>query len=163
MHDHPPISRSERLLHTFIFETLALCLTVPASVLFTGHGPGEMTITLVGISLMAMAWNYIFNILFDGIFGTNRISRTLAVRILHTASFEIGLLIPTLPFVAWVLEISLWQAFVIDGGAVVFFLFYTLAFNWAYDHLRLLIMRRRAAKTRPQADADSSDTPPGPA
>lgn len=137
------IGVGERLFHTAVFEILALCLTVPVAVLLTRHGTGDITITLVGISLMAMAWNYIFNILFDWIFGTDRIQRKLGVRILHTASFEIGLLIPTLPFVSWILGITLWQAFIIDIGAVVFFLFYTLAFNWAYDHLRVIFLRRR--------------------
>jgi len=34
---------------------------------------------------------------------------------------------------AWWLDVSLWQALVMDLGLVVFFLVYTFVFNWAFD------------------------------
>ena len=37
------------------------------------------------------------------------------------------------PVFAWWLDVSLWQALVMDLGLVVFFLIYTFVFNWAFD------------------------------
>jgi uncharacterized membrane protein len=48
------------------------------------------------------------------------------------------------PLAAWWLGISLWQAFVLDIGIVLFFLPYTFCFNWTYDHLRARVLARRA-------------------
>ena len=38
-----------------------------------------------------------------------------------------------MPTIAWWLDISLWQALLMDLGLVVFFLVYTFVFNWAFD------------------------------
>jgi len=48
------------------------------------------------------------------------------------------------PLGAWWLNVSLWEAFVIDIGIMLFFLPYTFFFNLAYDHLRARWMARRA-------------------
>jgi uncharacterized membrane protein len=40
------------------------------------------------------------------------------------------------PVAAWWLNVSLWQAFLLDAGILLFFLPYTVAFNWVYDELR---------------------------
>ena len=37
------------------------------------------------------------------------------------------------PTIAWWLDITLWQALLMDLGLVVFFLVYTFVFNWAFD------------------------------
>ena len=50
------------------------------------------------------------------------------------------------PLAAWWLDIGLWQAFVLDIGIVLFFLPYTFAFNWTYDHLRDIIVARHLRK-----------------
>ena len=39
------------------------------------------------------------------------------------------------PFFAWWLNISLWQALVMDVGLLVFFLVYTFVFTWCFDRL----------------------------
>lgn len=61
--------------------------------------------------------------------------RTLARRVAHAIGFEGGLVLMTVPMIAWWLEMSWWQALVTDLGLVVFFLFYTFAFNWLFDHV----------------------------
>ena len=40
-----------------------------------------------------------------------------------------------MPFIAWYLGISLWQAFVMDVAFALFYLVYAFVFNWAYDRL----------------------------
>lgn len=41
----------------------------------------------------------------------------------------------TIPLFAWWLDISLWQAVVLDAGFLLFFLIYTFIFNWGFDHV----------------------------
>ncbi|WP_315986342.1 chlorhexidine efflux transporter [Photobacterium toruni] len=46
-----------------------------------------------------------------------------------------GLLIFTIPALAWVLSVSLWHAFVLDIGMVIFYLFYAYGYNLIYDRI----------------------------
>jgi len=39
------------------------------------------------------------------------------------------------PLFAWWLGISLWEAFVLDLGLVLFFMFYTFLFSLAFDRI----------------------------
>ena len=45
--------------------------------------------------------------------------------------------------VAYVLNVSLVQAFTLEIGFFLFFLPYTMFYNWAYDTLRERVMKRR--------------------
>jgi len=45
--------------------------------------------------------------------------------------------------VAYVLNVSLLQAFTLEIGFFLFFLPYTMFYNWAYDTLRERVMKRR--------------------
>jgi uncharacterized membrane protein len=45
--------------------------------------------------------------------------------------------------VAIVLGVSLLQAFMLEIGFMLFFLPYTMAFNWVWDTLRERVIRRR--------------------
>lgn len=47
----------------------------------------------------------------------------------------LGLLVMTLPLIAWWLSISLLGVLIVDLGLVVFYLVYAFLYNWAYDHL----------------------------
>jgi len=125
----------DRLRHALSFEIIALLLVVPlGAVAF--HVPIH-DIGVVGIvsATLATLWNMIYNYVFDvalqRLSGTTKKSASL--RILHTVLFETGLLIVLMPFFAWYLGISLWQAFVMDLSFALFYMVYALGFNWAYD------------------------------
>jgi uncharacterized membrane protein len=90
-----------------------------------------------------MSWNMAFNALFDRAQRRMGFQRTLGARAVHAALFEIGLVLTVVPLAAWWLGIGLWEAFVLDIVIVLFFLPYTFAFNWTYDHLRALIIARK--------------------
>ena len=61
---------------------------------------------------------------------------------MHALLFEGGLVVLLVPLVAWWLEVSYWQAFLLDIGFFLFFLPYTFVFNWLYDGLRASLLRR---------------------
>ena len=59
--------------------------------------------------------------------------RSLGRRVAHAIGFEGGLIVWLVPTIAWWLEVSLWQALVMDLSLMVFFLVYTFVFNWLFD------------------------------
>ena len=91
-------------------------------------------ITLVA-SLIATAWNFVYNLWFDKALlawrGTT--GKTLPIRVAHALLFEGGLLVLFLPLLAWYLGITLWQAFIMDIAMSVFYVVYGFVYNWVYD------------------------------
>ncbi len=126
-----------------IFEIIALALLTGIAMLISDKDILSLGGLAIAISLIAMLWNYIYNVGFDKLFGNNRLQRKLGIRIFHTFIFEVGMLIFTLPLIMWVMDIDFYTAFIYDLGAVVFFLVYALAFNWLYDIIRHKIVMRR--------------------
>jgi hypothetical protein len=55
---------------------------------------------------------------------------------LQTSAFEGGLLFFTTPLIAWFLQITLWQALLTDISLTLLIVLYSLAYNWAFDHIR---------------------------
>jgi uncharacterized membrane protein len=127
------MSTKERIFHSLLFEIIALCLLILFASLFSGLALGSITGLAVGLSLTAMCWNYVYNFIFDKYFGTNRITRSLSMSIGHAVVFELGLLVVTLPAIMWMLNIDFISALILDMGMIIFFLIFTIVFNWCYD------------------------------
>ncbi|PKG80776.1 hypothetical protein CXF85_21955 [Colwellia sp. 75C3] len=127
------MSTKERIFHSLFFEIVALSLLIPLGSLFSDVDMGNMTGLAIGLSLTAMCWNYVYNLMFDKKFGTNRIERTLTLRIAHGLFFELGLLFTTLPAIMWILNMDLITALILDMGMIIFFMVFAIIYNWAYD------------------------------
>ncbi len=126
----------ERVIHTLLFEAFALVAMVIIGMLVMQENVATLSGLAIVLSLIAMAWNYFYNVVFDKIFGAERIARTLVTRIWHGLGFEGGLVIFTLPLMMWWLDLDFLSALLLDLGAVVFFLVYAIVFNWLYDIIR---------------------------
>ena len=126
---------ADRIRHTLLFEALALATVTPLVMWLTGKGAAAISSLAITLSLIAMAWNYGYNKWFDimELRIKGKRDRTLATRVVHTLLFELGMLVVTLPLVAWWLDMGLWQALVMDIGFMLFFMIYALIFNWLYD------------------------------
>lgn len=74
--------------------------------------------------------------IFDHYWPLSKGSRPTKIRIIHAIGFEFSFVIIGLPILALLLDMSLWNAFLLEIGFFVFFLFYTYAFNLSYDKLR---------------------------
>lgn len=140
----PPKSLAERIGHALAFEIIALLICAPLFSWLMGTSLVAMGALTLAISGIAMVWNVVYNTLFDRLQARLGFAKTIAVRVLHTALFEIGLIIVAVPLAAVWLGIGLWPAFVLDIGLLAFFLPYTLAFNAAYDGLRTRWVRTSA-------------------
>jgi uncharacterized membrane protein len=137
----------ERFLHAVLFEVVALLLCAPVMSWLLGVSFAHAGLLTLMISLVAMTWNVIFNTLFDRLerrWKTPAAERSFTVRIAHAVVFEAGLILAVVPMAAWWLGIGLIEAFVLDIGLVLFFLPYTLVFNWCYDKARAGMLRRAA-------------------
>lgn len=130
---------SERIFHAILFELGAVLSTLVLTSVTTNHESRELGIVIVLISLIAMAWNVVFNWFFDKIFSGERLKRGFGLRLLHTLSFEGGLLLFTIPLIVFVLNIGWWEAFIMDIGMTLFILAYSILFNWVYDYIRYQI------------------------
>lgn len=138
------MSYLERVFHAILFEVSVIILSIFALSVFIQNQTGSVSIAVILISVIAMLWNFIFNIGFDYFFTEPREQRTILIRILHTVSFESGLLIFTLPLIAYILNMELITAFITDIGLTLIIMSYTFIFNWAYDHLRALIINKKS-------------------
>ena len=127
------MSTQERIFHSILFEVIALSLLIPLGSFFSGFDMGSVTGLAVVLSLTAMCWNYVYNIIFDKYFGTNRIERSFPMRMGHATVFELGLLIVTLPIIMWMLDMDFITALILDIGMIIFFIIYAIVYNWCYD------------------------------
>ncbi|MOA39431.1 Bacterial Transmembrane Pair family protein [compost metagenome] len=83
-----------------------------------------------------MAWNVVWNSLFERWEARQQQrGRSVWRRIAHALGMEGGLVVMLVPLFAWWFKVSLWQAFLMDLGLLLFFLVYTFAFNWAFDRV----------------------------
>lgn len=125
----------DRIRHAVLFELIALALVAPVGGLIFGIAASHFGVVALISTTVAMLWNYGFNLGFDkALLGLGLgLRKTLAMRVLHAVLFEVGLLILLVPFIAWYLEVGLWQAFVMDLSLAAFYLVYAFVFNWIYD------------------------------
>lgn len=127
----------DRLRHAISFELIALAIMIPGGAFVFGLPMTEIGVVGVVSATIATLYNMGYNYVFDRAYrrwsGTTL--KTPLVRVLHAVLFEAGLLVVLMPFIAWYLGVTLWQAFVMDVSLAAFYMGYALAFNWAYDKL----------------------------
>jgi len=137
-------SFTERMVHAVGYEIFAVLLCAPLLSWIMGKSLATAGTLAVTLSLIAMAWNMVYNALVDRFVATPRIQWKAPARLVHGLGFEAGLVVWCLPVAAWMLEISLLQAFMVELGFFVIILPYTVVYNWAFDRARYFIMQRRA-------------------
>jgi uncharacterized membrane protein len=130
-------SAADRIRHAISFELIGLALIVPIGSWAFSMPASDIGIVGIVSATLATAWNYVYNLGFDHLLrgSTGTTLKTVPMRIIHAILFEAGLLMILMPFIAWYLGISLWQAFVMDVAFALFYLVYAFFFNWAYDRL----------------------------
>ena len=125
-----------RVLYVALYELIAIGVVTLALGLFTDHGWGSSGGMAVGSSAIAVVWNLVFNWFFERWELRQPVrGRSAARRVAHAIGFEGGLLLWLVPFIAWWLGVSLWQALLLDVGLLVFFLIHTFVFTWVFDRL----------------------------
>ncbi|MEX0533419.1 multidrug/biocide efflux PACE transporter [Raoultella terrigena] len=136
-------SLTERIIHAVSFEGLATLILAPTAAWLMQRSVVEMGGLSILLATLAMVWNLIYNAIFDRIWPVSRVVRTLKVRALHAIGFECGFITIGVTAVALLLGVSLIQAFMLEIGFMLFFLPYTMLFNWVWDTLRMRVLKHR--------------------
>jgi len=122
-----------RVVFVSLYEGIAI-ITTGAVLALLGYGVVGSLVASIGASSLAVIWNMIFNMMFEAWERRQSVKgRSIKRRIAHAIGFEGGLVLSIVPFFAWWLDVSLWEAFVMDLGFILFFLIYTFVFSWCFD------------------------------
>lgn len=125
-----------KIVQAILYEAGGVLVVAPALALIYGQGMGYSTLLSLLISAVALAWNMLFNSLFEYWERRQRNrQRTWQRRLLHSIGFEGGLTLILAPVIAGWLGIGLWLALLTNLGLFVFFFFYSLVFQWAFDRV----------------------------
>ncbi len=133
-------SLKERIFHACTFEFFAILFTILIGIYILNKPMSSMSVLSVLISVTALLLNIVFNWIFDKFFPFVNGDRPVKIRILHAVGFESTLVLFTVPMIAYVLKVGFVEAFMIEIGFLIFFLFYTYIYNWAYDKIRRKIV-----------------------
>ncbi|MBW0170810.1 MAG: PACE efflux transporter [Hydrogenophaga sp.] len=125
-----------KVVYITLYEIIAITMSTAGLALLSGANMGHASVAAVAASAIAVVWNLVYNTLFERWEARQATrGRSLLRRAVHAIGFEGGLVVTLVPLFAWWLEISLWQAFVLDLGLIVFFLVYTFVFNLLFDRI----------------------------
>ncbi|MGG4610438.1 PACE efflux transporter [Providencia sp. Me31A] len=128
--------RRRKLIYAVVFEFFAILLSaLLLFILNNENSPASLPVA-IAVSVIALIWNYFFNTVFEYLelsFGV--VKRTFKVRVLHSAGFEIGLFIFTVPLYMWWYDVSFFKALSMEVTILVFFFIYTYVFTYIFDLL----------------------------
>ena len=133
----------ERIFHAVCFEGIATAILAPTAAYLMQRSVLEMGGLTIILATTAMVWNIIYNAIFDRLWPVTRVTRTAKIRAFHALGFECGFIVIGVTIVAAVLGVTLMQALTLEIGFFLFFLPYTMLYNWVYDMLRERVMKRR--------------------
>ena len=124
-----------RVVFVGLYEAIAIAV---CSVLFMAIGQEAASSGAMAVvsSAIAIAWNVVFNWMFEKWEARQtQKGRSVLRRVVHAIGFEGGIAAMLIPMMAWWFDISLWQSAVLEAGILTFFLIYTYVFNWAFDRI----------------------------
>jgi uncharacterized membrane protein len=133
-----------RIVHALSYEIILLAI-IAIALSFIFDMPMEVTGKLgIAMAVTSVIWNMLFNHLFEKFEAKRKLKRTIGVRILHATGFEGGLMLATIPMVAYALNMSIWQAVLLDFSMTMCILVYTFIFQWCYDAIENQLRLNRA-------------------
>ena len=142
----PQKSLTERIGQAIGFEVLAVLICTPLLAWLMDKPVVDMGVATLAIGLIALAWNVLFNGLFDRLLKRLELAPSAFTRVVHALLFEGGLVAVSVPLIAWWLNVSLLQALILDIGVLLFFLPYTYVYHWAYDVVRERMLLARSVR-----------------
>lgn len=125
-----------RVVQALLYELIAVAFVGPAMGVIFEQPIASTTTLAVLMSTVALAWNCVFNGMFERWEARQSVKgRSLLRRVAHGVGFEGGLVLMLVPVMAYWLETSLLNAFLADLGILAFFFVYAIAFTWAFDRV----------------------------
>ena len=128
--------RIRRVVQAVLYEFFAVLATGPVLAYLFDESLQSTLLLSVLMSTIALAWNYLFNTIFEFWERRQQVKgRSLLRRTMHGVGFGGGLVFILVPVMAWWLDITLLEAFFADLGLLIFFFVYTVAFTWLFDKI----------------------------
>ena len=126
---------TRRIIYVITYELVAI-LAVTLGLSALGFGGGASGAVAIASSPVAVLWNFIWTSLFEAWERRQESqTRTVKRRVVHSIGFEGGLMFFLIPVVAWILKVSLLEAFALEASILIFFLIYTFVFMWIFDKI----------------------------
>ena len=124
------------MVQAILYEAFAIAFVGPVLSLAFDKPPTSTLALAFVLSSIALAWNYVFNAIFEYWEARQAVrGRSLARRIVHGVGFEGGLAVMLIPVMALWLDITPLNAFLANLGLLAFFFVYAIAFTWAFDRV----------------------------
>ncbi|MBY6034377.1 PACE efflux transporter [Marinobacter daepoensis] len=125
-----------KVTYVFFYELITLLLISTAFFLFSEKDAAHSGTLGVMTVVLAIVWNLVYNTMFE-FWESKQVTRGrgLRRRVAHAIGFEVGFVAITLPLFAWWLDLTLLDAFFLDAGLTLFFMFFTFAYNWCFDRV----------------------------
>ncbi len=139
-----PITR--RVVQALFYEIGTIALTSPI-IGFAFDAPASSALTLATIiSTIALAWNYVFNAIFER-WESRQIIKGLSIwrRLAHGIVFEGGLVLMLVPLMAFWLDISFIDAFIAEIGLLLMFFLCHRIYLGVRQNIRLARIRSAIA------------------
>lgn len=128
--------KTRRVLQAVLYEAFAIAFVGPALSLAFDEPPTSTFGLAVLLSTIALAWNYVFNAIFERWEARQAVrGRSFARRLAHGTGFEGGLTLILVPVMALWLNISPLSALLANLGLLAFFFVYAIVFTWAFDRV----------------------------
>lgn len=127
---------TRRVVQALLYEVFAIAFVGPIlSLAFDKPATSTLGLAVV-LSAIALAWNYVFNALFERWESRQAVrGRSFARRLAHGIGFEGGLTVILVPVMAFWLETSFLPAFLANLGLLAFFFVYAIGFTWTFDRV----------------------------
>lgn len=140
-----PLKR--RILYVSTFEIIAIFASTALLMFLSGGEAIDSLPIAVVVSLIAVAWNYTYNLLFEKWEAAQKMTdRSIWVRIGHALGFQFGLVLIIIPiYMAWY-AVGFWKAFQMEAVFLVFFLIYVFVFTYIFDMIFALSNRAAVAE-----------------
>lgn len=125
-----------RVIYVSTYEIIGLGISSLGLALLSGTqltdtGPLAFLITTITVS-----WNFIYNLIFEAWERRQTLrQRTVKRRIAHAIGFQLTVVVFLIPLIAWWMNISFLEAFLLDAAIIVIIPIYTFIFNWSFDRL----------------------------
>lgn len=125
-----------RVIYVSTYEIIGLGISSLGLALLSGTqlnhtGPLAFLITTIAVS-----WNFIYNLIFEAWEKRQTLrQRTVKRRVAHAIGFQLTLVVFLIPLIAWWMNISFLEAFLLDAALIVIIPIYTFIFNWSFDRL----------------------------
>lgn len=127
---------TRRVVQAVLYEVGAVAFVGPALAWGFGQSMSSSLALAVLMSAVALAWNYVFNALFEAWESRQAVKgRSAWRRLVHGIGFEGGLALWLVPLAAWWLQTTLLAALLAELVLLAFFFVYAVAFTWAFDRV----------------------------